>query len=97
MKKDERKKNEEARMEVDASSGNVFADTGLRNPEELLANAELLQRICDIIARRKLTQVRAAKLLGIGMVQMTRFAGNTAFVARPLSPAARSVPTAVSG
>jgi predicted XRE-type DNA-binding protein len=47
------------------SSGNVFADLGLKNPEELLAKAELVQRICDIIAARKLTQVRAAKLLGI--------------------------------
>ena len=34
--------------------------TGLRR-----AKAELVQRIADIIAERKLTQVRAAKLLGI--------------------------------
>jgi predicted XRE-type DNA-binding protein len=50
---------------VEASSGNVFADLGLKNPEELLAKAELVQRISDVIAERKLTQVRAAKLLGI--------------------------------
>ena len=43
----------------------MFADLGLKNPEELLAKAELVQRIADIIAERKLTQVRAAKLLGI--------------------------------
>jgi predicted XRE-type DNA-binding protein len=43
----------------------VFADLGLENPEELLAKAELVQRISDIIAERKLTQVRAAELLGI--------------------------------
>jgi predicted XRE-type DNA-binding protein len=50
---------------VEASSGNVFADLGLKNPEELLAKAELVQRISDIIAERKLTQARAAKVLGI--------------------------------
>src|SRR3954463_5779833 len=50
---------------VEASSGNVFADLGLKNPEELLAKAELVQRISDIIAERKLTQAKAAKLLGI--------------------------------
>src|SRR3954470_2109430 len=50
---------------VEASSGNVFADLGLKNPEELLAKAQLVQRIADIIAERKLTQARAAKLLGI--------------------------------
>jgi predicted XRE-type DNA-binding protein len=65
MKKDVRKRNEEAPVDVEASSGNVFANMGLKNPEELLAKAELVQRICDIIAQRKLTQTRAAKLLGI--------------------------------
>jgi len=43
----------------------VFADLGLDNADELLAKAELVQRIADIIAERKLTQVRAAKLLGV--------------------------------
>src|SRR3954468_20805797 len=50
---------------VEASSGNGFADLGLKKPEELLAKAELVQRIADIIAERKLTQVGAAKILGI--------------------------------
>ncbi len=48
-----------------ASSGNVFADLGLQNPEEVLAKSELVQRIADIIAERKLTQARAAKVLGV--------------------------------
>jgi len=43
----------------------VFADLGLKDPEELLAKAELVHRIRTIIAERKLTQSRAAKLLGI--------------------------------
>jgi predicted XRE-type DNA-binding protein len=64
MKKEERKQ-KDAPVFIEESSGNVFADLGLKNPEELLAKAELVQRICDIIAERKLTQVRAAKLLGI--------------------------------
>jgi predicted XRE-type DNA-binding protein len=37
----------------------------LKNPAEMLAKAELLQRICAIIAERKLTQMKAATLLGI--------------------------------
>ena len=65
MKREERKKKENARVSIEESSGNVFADLGLENPEGLLAKAELVQRIADIIAERKLTQVRAAKLLGI--------------------------------
>src|SRR4051794_11182301 len=50
---------------IEPSSGNVFADLGLENPEELLAKAELVQRISVILTERKLTQMRAAKVLGI--------------------------------
>lgn len=65
MKKHERTKQDDTPVAIEPSSGNVFADLGLKNPDELLAKAELVQRICDIIAQRKLTQLRAAKLLGI--------------------------------
>ena len=65
MRKEERKKKNNVPVSIEESSGNVFADLGLTAPEELLAKAELVQRIADIIAERKLTQVRAAKLLGI--------------------------------
>ena len=47
------------------SSGNIFADLGLPNPEEALAKAELANKIAVLIADRRLTQAKAAKLLGI--------------------------------
>ena len=47
------------------SSGNVFADLGVPNPEEALAKAELAGKIASLIQERKLTQGKAAKLLGI--------------------------------
>ncbi len=50
---------------VEPSSGNVFADLGLPRAGELLAKAELAHRLCEVIARRKLTQVQAAAALGI--------------------------------
>jgi predicted XRE-type DNA-binding protein len=50
---------------VEASSGNVFADLGIANPDLALAKAELVQHIRAIIAERKLTQSRAAQLLGL--------------------------------
>jgi predicted XRE-type DNA-binding protein len=52
-------------VRVEQGSGNVFADLGLSNPDLALAKAELVQRIRDLIAERKLTQVNAAKLLGL--------------------------------
>ena len=52
-------------IKVQASSGNVFADLDLPNPEEMLIKAELVRRISEIINQRNLTQVEAAELLGI--------------------------------
>ena len=50
---------------VTASSGNVFADLGFANPEEELLKAKLVREIRGILKRRKLTQTRAAVLLGL--------------------------------
>lgn len=47
------------------SSGNVFADLSLPNPEERLAKANLAIQVNTIIKAKKLTQAAAAELLGI--------------------------------
>jgi predicted XRE-type DNA-binding protein len=52
-------------MQVHSSSGNVFADLGLSNPDELLLKAELTDRISDLISDRKLTEAETAELLGV--------------------------------
>lgn len=59
------KRAREQPITIEPSSGNVFADLGLPHPEDRLAKAELVQRIINVITARKLTQVRAAALLGI--------------------------------
>jgi predicted XRE-type DNA-binding protein len=50
---------------VTASSGNVFADIGLPEPEEELTKAQLASHIRQVIRRRRLTQVAAAALMSI--------------------------------
>jgi len=52
-------------LDYTVSSGNVFADLGLPNPEELLAKAELAHKITVLIRERGLTQAQAAKLLQV--------------------------------
>src|ERR1700722_11655579 len=52
-------------VRVERGSGNVFADLGFSNPDLALAKAELVQRIRELIEERKLTQAKAAKLLGL--------------------------------
>jgi predicted XRE-type DNA-binding protein len=46
-------------------SGNVFADLGFADAEEMLAKAELAQKISAILQKRRLTQVQAAEILGV--------------------------------
>jgi predicted XRE-type DNA-binding protein len=53
------------RIKVTPSSGNVFDDIGLPEPEEALARAQLAYYIERAIARRRLTQAKAAVLMGI--------------------------------
>ncbi len=43
----------------------MFADLGLPKAEEALAKAELAQKITALIERRRLTQAKAAQLLGV--------------------------------
>jgi predicted XRE-type DNA-binding protein len=49
----------------EVGSGNIFADLGLPNAEEHLLKAELVVQLHRLIKARKLTQVAAAKLIGV--------------------------------
>ena len=59
-------------IEHEASSGNVFADIGIKAPEEALAKAEVAHKISSIIKHRHLNQADAAKLLGIDQPKVSR-------------------------
>jgi predicted XRE-type DNA-binding protein len=58
-------------IKVQKSSGNVFTDLGLENSDELLVKAELAYKISSIITKLEITQVEAAKLLGIDQPKMS--------------------------
>ncbi len=51
-------------IRYEESSGNVFADLGLPDADELLLKAELARQISAILQERKLTQAEAARILG---------------------------------
>ena len=55
----------EDKLEITKSSGNVFADIGLKNADKYLAKAELARQINHIIEKRALKQIEAAKVLEI--------------------------------
>jgi predicted XRE-type DNA-binding protein len=50
---------------VELGSGNVFADVGVRDADEMLTKAQLAAQIANIIRDRGLGQTEAAKLLGV--------------------------------
>lgn len=52
------------------SSGNVFADLGLPNPEERLAKAELARQIELAMQDRELTHRDVMAILGINPTEM---------------------------
>ncbi len=52
-------------IEIQAGSGNIYADLSLLQAEQMLIKARLADKICEIIQKRKLTQQQAASLLGI--------------------------------
>ena len=58
-------------IKVRSSSGNIFADLGLPNSSELLIKAELVREISSLITVRKLTQIEAAKCLGVDRSKIT--------------------------
>lgn len=55
----------------EVGSDNIFADIGVANPEEELTKAELAWEIDHIIKKRKLTQERAAKIMGINQPKVS--------------------------
>lgn len=51
--------------DITHGSGNVFADLGLDDGEEFLANANLALEIRNAIKAKKLTQKAAAQIMGL--------------------------------
>jgi predicted XRE-type DNA-binding protein len=65
---------------VTPSSGNVFADLGFENPDEMLLKAELVRQISKAIKEKGLNQYQAAEVLGIDQPKVSalvrgRFSG----------------------
>ena len=56
---------------VERSSGNVFADLGLPNADELLLKAEIVAEILRLIKLKKLTQSKAATLTGVAQPDLS--------------------------
>ena len=56
----------------EVGSGNIFADLGLPNAEEHQLKAALVVQLSRLIKARKLSQIDAAKLLGVKQPDLSR-------------------------
>lgn len=52
-------------VEIHEGSGNVYADLGYPDAEEMLVKAKLVMKISEIVRRAGLTQVETARILGL--------------------------------
>lgn len=71
------------RMKVEVGSGNIFADLGLPDAEDMLLKSRIVVELHRLIKDRKLTQTAAAKRIGIGQPDLSnvlrgRFRGYSA-------------------
>ena len=58
-------------IEIERSSGNVYEDLGVENPEEMLIKAQLVGRIQQIIADRGWKQQEAARVIGMSQPKLS--------------------------
>lgn len=60
------------KIEYEVSSGNLFKDFGYENPEEAQVKSDLAILIRSIIKQKKLTQKKAADLIGIDQPKISK-------------------------
>ena len=76
--KSKAKKTSKRESHVTESSGNVFEDLGLPNPEQELLKAQLTLQIYTILKNSGMTQVEIAKILGVQQPQVSLLMRNRA-------------------
>ena len=60
------------KIEIHEGSGNVYRDLGFPDAEGMLVKAQLVSKIGEIIRSKGLTQIEAAKILGLPQPKLDR-------------------------
>lgn len=58
--------------DIEKSTGNVYTDLKVANPDEMLIKAQLASAIGGILAEKDLTQQKAAEILGLPQPKLSR-------------------------
>ena len=59
-------------MSIERGSGNVFADLGFKNADEMLAKAKLVHAISQAMESRGVTQTELAQLAGVDQSKVSK-------------------------
>lgn len=59
-------------IEIEESTGNVYADLDMPDAEEMLVKSQLAMKIGEIIKARRWTQQQAAEVLGIPQPKLSK-------------------------
>jgi predicted XRE-type DNA-binding protein len=59
-------------IEIEKSSGNVYADLGMADADEMIVKAQLASKIGEIVKGRKWSQQKAAEVLGIPQPKLSK-------------------------
>ena len=59
-------------IEIEKSSGNVYADLGMADADEMIVKAQLATKIGEIVKGRKWSQQKAAEVLGIPQPKLSK-------------------------
>jgi predicted XRE-type DNA-binding protein len=59
-------------IEFEKGTGNVYADLGLADADEMRVKAQLASKISEIVKARRWTQERAADVLGISQPKLSQ-------------------------
>ena len=67
-----RKRTAQREIAIEKSSGNVYADLGYVDSDDMLLKAQIVAKIAEIIEQRRLTQEQAAEILGLTQPNISR-------------------------
>lgn len=59
-------------IKIEESTGNVYADLGMADADEMLVKAQLATKIGEIIKSRKWSQQQAAEVLGMTQPKLSK-------------------------
>ncbi|MGC2416866.1 MAG: helix-turn-helix transcriptional regulator [Candidatus Acidiferrales bacterium] len=68
----QKKRAAQREIAVEKSSGNIYADLGYVDSDDMLVKAQIVAKIAEIIDQRHLTQEQAAEMLGLTQPKISR-------------------------